>query len=229
MIEKMAENMSGHTILVGFGNVGARILQELIDQDISTVVIASEREKRSEIFDKITEKENIVIIFGEATQIKTLKAANVSTARALIAAIDDDLSNFRIAVNAKELNPNIRTVVRIFDQIFAKKVTEIFDIDAAISTSAITASAFVARSWEDGIIQSFKSRKTGTDFHLFELSLDSEFDTVTVEFLEEEYDVTIFAVNKEAHPEYDDCIGPGAKVLLLGSLDSIRKLKERYC
>ncbi|MFX0183539.1 MAG: potassium channel family protein [Candidatus Hodarchaeota archaeon] len=225
----MAENMSGHTILVGFGNVGARILQELIDQDIPTVVIANEREKRFGILDKMAEKANIVIIFGEAAQIAKLKAANVSTARALIAAIDDDLLNFRIAVNAKELNPNIRTVIRIFDQIFARKATEIFDIDAAISTSAITASAFVARSWEDGIIQSFKSRKTGTDFHLFELSLDSEFDIVTVEFLEEEYDVTIFAVNKEAHPEYDDCIGPGAKVLLLGSLDSIRKLKERYC
>lgn len=225
----MAKTMNNHTILVGLGNVGTRILEELTSQNISATVITLESEKHTEFVEELLENREVALIFGDASQKKTLLAAGITKARALIVVTDDDLLNFKIAIKAKELNPKLRTVIRVFDQVFAQKVTAIFGIDAAISTSAITARTFVARTFEDGIIQTFQSKKTGQDFHLLELTLTSNFESVTVESLETGYDITILAVNNVAHPDYDDKVESGAKILLLGDLVALKRLKEQFC
>jgi hypothetical protein len=130
--------------------------------------------------------------------------------------------NFKIAVLAKKLNPKIRTVIRSFDRIFGQKITEVSDVDAAISTSRITAPAFVSQSFEKGIIQTLRSRRYNTDFHLIEID-------ITDDFLEKNYDITILAVNEEVHPEATDQVTPGARLLFLSDLESIRKIKAQYC
>ncbi|WP_455141333.1 potassium channel family protein [Candidatus Hodarchaeum mangrovi] len=225
----MAKTMNNHTILVGLGNVGTRILEELISQNISTTIVTLESEKHTEFVEQLLENREVAIIFGDASRKKTLQGAGITKARALIVVTNDDLENFRIAIKAKELNPKLRTVIRVFDQVFAQKVTAIFGIDAAISTSAITARTFVARSFEDGIIQTFQSKKTGRDFHLLELTLNANFTPVTIESLEAEYEITILAINNIAHPDYDDKVESGAKILLLGDLTALRRLKEQFC
>jgi Trk K+ transport system NAD-binding subunit len=227
--EWLAKTMRGHTILVGLGNVGTRVLQELVEQKIPTSVITLESEKHNEFVEQMLEDKGVAVIFGDASRRKTLREAGILKARALIVVTDNELMNFKIAVKAKELNPKLRTVIRVFDQVFANRVTEVFDIDAAISTSSITASAFIAKTYEDEIIQSFKSKKTGTDFHLFELQLDNEFDKINVELFEQNYNVTILALDKEAHPEHDDLIEPGANVLVLGDINALTRIKTKYC
>ena len=142
---------------------------------------------------------------------------------------DDDMLNFRIAVLAKKMNPKIRTVIRSFDRIFGQKITEVHDVDSAISTSAITAPAFVAQSFEKGIIQTLQSKKYQTDFHLVDIPLNKEFDPIDVETLEERYNITILAVNEEVHPEADDLVVTGSKLLILSDLNSIRDLKAGFC
>ncbi|MFX0211891.1 MAG: potassium channel family protein [Candidatus Hodarchaeota archaeon] len=227
--EWMAKTMKEHTILVGLGNVGTRILSELIEDGIPTTVITQESVKRTEFIEQTLEDPNVAVIFGDATEIQVLNQANISNARALIAVTNDDMVNFKIATKAKELNPQLRTVIRAFDQDFAIKVTGLFDIDAAISTSAIAAPAFVATSFEDGIIQTLKSKKGDIEYHLMELALDSQFDPVKVGTLEELYNVSILAVNKIAHPDSEDKVGPGSKLLLFGELEALRIIKKRFC
>lgn len=227
--EWMAKTMYNHTILVGLGNVGTRIITELISDGIPTVVITQETEKNTEFVQQMIEDQRVAVVFGDATQFSVLKQANIEKARALIVVTNNDLINFKIATKAKELNPNLRTVIRAFDQDFSQKVTGLFDIDAAISTSAIAAPAFVATSFEDGIIQTLKSKKGETDFHLMEITLNSEFRPVEVEALEDEFEVTILAVDKLAHPDSEDKIKSGSKLLLLGQIESLRRIKTKYC
>ena len=45
---------------------------------------------------------------------------------------------------------------------------------------------------------------------------DSYQERITVGNVESNFDITILAVNKEAHPESIDTIYPGAKLLILG-------------
>ncbi|UCG04527.1 MAG: NAD-binding protein [Candidatus Heimdallarchaeota archaeon] len=227
--EWLANTMENHTILVGLGNVGTRILRELADDEIQTTVITVESEKHTEILEQLLEDPNIAVIFGDASKDVILEQANVSKARALLAVTNDDLMNFKIASKAKGLNKELRTVIRAFDQDFAQKVTDLFDIDAAISTSAIAAPAFVATSFEDGIIQSLKSKKGDTEFHLMELTLDSQFEPIQVENFEELYKISILAIDKIAHPDSEDKVVPGSKLLLFGELQALRIIKKRFC
>ena len=171
---------------------------------------------------------NIPKSYYEALKM-VLEEANIQKARALITVTNDDLVNFKIATIAKELNPQIRTVIRAFDIDFSQKVTGLFDIDAAISTSAIAAPAFVATSFEDGIIQTLKSKKGKADFHLMELSVKENFQKLSVGTIERDFDITILAIDKHAHPESNDIIHPGTKLLVLGEIEALRKIKLQFC
>lgn len=223
----LASDMEKHTILVGLGNVGNRILNELIEDGIQTTVITIEKGKSPELIQSMLENPSIGVIFGDASQRSVLEEANVQKARALITVTNDDLVNFKIATIAKELNPQIRTVIRAFDIDFSRKVTELFDIDAAISTSAIAAPAFVATSFEDGIIQTLKSKKGKADFHLMELSVTENFQRLSVGIIESDFDITILAIDKQAHPESNEIIHPGAKLLVLGEIEALRIIKNQ--
>jgi Trk K+ transport system NAD-binding subunit len=226
----LAKDMERHTVLVGLGNVGSRVLNELKEDDIETTVITLEDGKSAELVNELLEHPSIALIFGDASQRPILEKANVQKARALIVVTNDDLVNFKIATIAKELNPNLRTVIRAFDVAFSKKVTELFDIDAAISTSAIAAPAFVATSFEDGIIQTLKSKKGNRDIHLMEVKISStkRASPFIVEGLERQFDITILAIDNQPHPESDDKIIPGSKLLILGEIKSLRQLKNQF-
>ena len=227
----LAQDMERHTILVGLGNVGSRVLNELKDDGVATTVITLEDGKSTELTNELLEHPSIALIFGDATQRLILEKANVQKARALITVTNDDLVNFKIATIAKELNPNLRTVIRAFDVAFSKKVTELFDIDAALSTSAIAAPAFVATSFEDGIIQTLKSKKGNKDIHLMEIIISSSkrVSPLIVEGIERQFDITIVAIDNEPHPESDDKILPGSKLLILGEIKALRQLKSQFC
>ncbi|MHA2053730.1 MAG: potassium channel family protein [Candidatus Hodarchaeales archaeon] len=224
----LAKDMENHTILVGLGNVGSRILSELKEDNIPTTVITMQDADSSEYLQNLLDDNTIAIVFGDATQQSVLLKANVKKARALLSVSNDDLVNFKIATIAKELNPNLRTVIRAFDTAFSEKVTELFDIDAAISTSAIAAPAFVATSFEDGIIQTLKSKKGGTEMHLMEVNFTHGELPTTVQLLERTFDITILAINKQAHPELSDKIEKESKLLVLGEIDVLRQLKRAY-
>jgi Trk K+ transport system NAD-binding subunit len=227
--EWLAEEMSNHTILVGAaGNVGTRIVKELVDKKVPACLITKETERHQEDIEQMTANPGVAVIFGDASRSKTLQLANVSSARACIIVTNDEMLNFRIAIKAKEINPNIKTVVRVFDPVFGNKITNVYGIDATISTSAMSAPAFVAQTLEEGILHILRSEKHG-DFYVFEVTLNKKFQPISVEFLEEKHNLTILAVNGEAHPEADNIVKSFTKILLLGSLSSINQIKSTYC
>ncbi|MHA1513247.1 MAG: hypothetical protein ACTSRJ_04210 [Candidatus Hodarchaeales archaeon] len=88
--------------------------------------------------------------------------------------------------------------------------------------------AFVATSYEDGIIQTLKSKKGGTEMHLMEISFTHGELPTTVQFLEKNFNTTILAINKQAHPELSDVIAKEATLLILGELNELRRLKKAF-
>ena len=130
---------------------------------------------------------------------------------------------------SKKLNPEIRTITRTFDQDFARKMSELFDIDKAISTSAIAAPAFVAASYEDGIIQTlYKKEGEKKRYHLAELSINNPAETFTIEQLEDQFLVTVIAINNEVHPQENKTIVKDDKLLILVDLQVFKQLKKQF-
>ena len=62
-----------------------------------------------------------------------------------------------------------------------------------------------------------------------EIGLTKNFHPVSVENLEKEFEITILAIDKQAHPESADKIHPGNEVLVLGEIKALRRLKLNFC
>ena len=99
--------LAGHVVLIGHGRVGRRIAQSLVDAQMPVVVVEQNRER----VEKLREQ-GYVAVSGDAAEPLTLVQAHVARANWLVIAIPDTFDVARMLVNARALNPQIRTVVR---------------------------------------------------------------------------------------------------------------------
>ena len=149
---RRSKRMQNHVILCGLGNVGYRVATEL--QRFETEVTVVELNAAGPFVHLITER-GIPILFEDARKTEVLIKAGLERACAVIACTDNDLTNVEIALDAKEVRPDIRVVMRLFDQGLASKIQHTFDIDAAFSASALAAPAFAAAAVDPSVRDSF--------------------------------------------------------------------------
>ncbi|HLP00256.1 MAG TPA: NAD-binding protein, partial [Fimbriimonas sp.] len=76
------------------------------------------------------------------------------------AATNDDAVNLSISLAAKEINPNLRVVARLFDDRFAEKVQSATEVDIALSASRIAAPRFVGTALEPDCLFAFVYEQT---------------------------------------------------------------------
>jgi Trk K+ transport system NAD-binding subunit len=142
---------SGHIVVVGLGRVGFRVVNELTE--LGVPVVAVDVDEDSSFLSSLRTK--VPLVVGDARVEETLARANLSTARAVVAATDDDAVNLGVGIAAKRMNPEARTVVRLFDAGFARKVESSLGIDAALSASRIAAPTFVAAALYPDVVKAF--------------------------------------------------------------------------
>ena len=136
-----ASTMSGHTVVVGLGHLGLKILKALIDRGEKIVLVVDKSQaEREEVLEL---KEKLPVVVGNPSLSSTLSKAGVERAKALIITLDNDLLNAVIAGKAKDLNPNIRVTARIFREEVSKLLIESGKIDVAVSTSHASVPLFI--------------------------------------------------------------------------------------
>lgn len=141
-----------HIVVVGVGKVGYRIVKEL--QRTGVPVIGIDRDADKYLIQELQD-EGVPVIAGEARLRKTLVEANVAEAQAIICAINDDVANLDIGFTARELNPQIRVVLRIFDDTLAQRFVRELGLPA-ISTSQTAAHVFVAAATGKSVHHAFR-------------------------------------------------------------------------
>ncbi|MFN3480719.1 MAG: potassium channel family protein, partial [Thermodesulfovibrionales bacterium] len=105
-LEKRMREMKGHYIICGYGRMGKIICRELKSKHIKHVVI----EKSPEV--NLPEKEDILLLPGDATKDEVLKEAGVERAKGLISVLPTDAENLYVVLSARELNPDLFIVAR---------------------------------------------------------------------------------------------------------------------
>jgi Trk K+ transport system NAD-binding subunit len=129
-----------HIVVVGLGNVGYRVVEELRRTD--TPIVAVERQPAGEFVEAV--RGHVPLVIGDARVRDTLVKAGVPRARGVIAATDDEIVNLSVGLATEQMNPHARTVVRLFDPDLARKAQAELGIDAVISASLLAAPTFVA-------------------------------------------------------------------------------------
>ena len=86
----------------------------------------------------------IPVVIGDARSPGTLEDLHLDRARALMALTTDDLANIQCALKARELNPDLRVVLRCFDQQLAERLDRTIDLDLTRSVADLAAPPFAA-------------------------------------------------------------------------------------
>ncbi|NUF29920.1 cation:proton antiporter [Acinetobacter oleivorans] len=93
-------------VIVGYGGVGRRITENLINENIKVVIA----EENREIVEKLRQS-NIAAVSGVATEAGVLIQAHIMHARLLVISPMDILDIHRIVAIAKQLNPQIQVLI----------------------------------------------------------------------------------------------------------------------
>lgn len=152
----LTEPVSGHVIVVGLGNIGARVVRELNDFGLDVVAIDRREQARGV---SVARELGIPVLLRDANNAETLRAASVQTCRALLVLTSDDVTNLETALIGRAVHrqaqrgsgavgtgpeTSLRVVLRLFDEGFAQRVKRAFGIDHSRSVSYLAAPAFAA-------------------------------------------------------------------------------------
>ncbi|HSF43563.1 MAG TPA: NAD-binding protein [Thermoanaerobaculia bacterium] len=141
----------GHVVVVGIGHVGFRVVDELVALGVPVVAV----DANADGFFLSTVRSQAPLVSGDARLDDTLLRAGLPNARAVVAATGDDSVNLGVGLAARRMNPNIRTVVRLFDEQFARKVEKALGVDTALGSSRIAAPTFVAAALFSDVAKAF--------------------------------------------------------------------------
>ena len=102
-MQRDIDNLSGHTVICGYGQVGRAIASTMIDAGAEVVLIDR---------DPGIETAGMRLVRGDATDDNTLRSAGTQRAKSLVLALDSDVDNLYVALSARALWPELFIVAR---------------------------------------------------------------------------------------------------------------------
>jgi Trk K+ transport system NAD-binding subunit len=146
----------GHVVVCGLSTVGFRVVEELTRLGERVVVIEQDPACR---FVATARRLGAAVMVGDAGVIEVLRQAHAGTAKAVIPATNNDMTNLEVGMLVREMNPEIRVVLLINDPQFAQMLREAAGIRLAVSVPALAAPAFVAGLFGDRVLSVFLLRE----------------------------------------------------------------------
>lgn len=141
-----------HIVISGLGKVGYHIADYLDKAGEKVVVV--ERNADNDFAESM--RGRVPTVIGDARLPHALRKAAIDRAKAIVAVTSDDLTNLSILLNAREANPGIRTVLRMFDPERAQKIKKAFGVDAVLSRADVVAPTFAAAALDHKTVSAFR-------------------------------------------------------------------------
>ncbi len=130
-----------HVVVCGLGRIGTSVAARLKARGVPVVAI----ERREDAPGVLRARQlKIPVIIALASDAAAQDVAGISRADAVLAVTDDEAVNLEIALVAKNANPGVRVVARLFDHDLANRVERRLQLGATRSVSMLTAPAFAA-------------------------------------------------------------------------------------
>jgi len=221
----IASTLDKHHILVGLGHLGFHVVQHLKGA-MNRPMAVIELDPSADLISAVQEMD-IPIIHDDGSRESALEAAGVRRASSIILCIQDDAVNLKIALKARSLNPNIRVIIRIFDDDFAKALTQQFGF-IALSGTGLAAPAFAASATDSEITRPISIE--GESFSLAKITISPGclLEGKTVGQIEDSYIVSLILVRHEGksdfHPTDSHPVVSDDMLAVLGRPDRLHQL-----
>ncbi|MGV9344369.1 NAD-binding protein [Streptomyces spiralis] len=118
-LRKPPRGLGGHVVLLGLGKIGTRVLTRLRELGIPVVCVESDPEARGLA---TARRLRVPVVLGDVTQEGVLESAKIHRATALLAVTSADTTNLEAVLYARSVRPDLRVVLRLYDDDFATAV-----------------------------------------------------------------------------------------------------------
>lgn len=110
-LEEQTEDLDGHVVVAGFGQVGMAVTRFLTGEHVRVLVLdlAPKRVEASRA-------RGLPVFFGNATRLDVLRAAHIDRARALVVAVSEPATAVQITAIARRAAPRLPVFVRAPDE-----------------------------------------------------------------------------------------------------------------
>lgn len=139
----MVHEFRGHTVLVGLGSVGMRVIEGLRAHGREVAVIERNSDNS---YIPLARSLGVPVIIGDATLATTLDAVNLDKASSVAVMTSDDMTNIEagLAVRGRlgERWSDVPVVLRVFDRSLARRLSRSFGFHHVWASASIAAPWF---------------------------------------------------------------------------------------
>lgn len=229
-LEKRIKELKDHYVICGYGRMGKIIVKELRSKHVKFVVI----EKNPTIHEH--EREEALILEGDATLDDILKEAGIDKARGLITVLPTDAENLYVVLSAKGINPDLFIVARAGEEGSEQKLLRA-GADRVISpyhTGGLKIAHTVLKPAVVDFIE-FATKSGNIDLQIEEITVPegSSLAGFTLDQcgIGRELGVIIVAIKRASgdmdfNPNFRTSIKPGDTLIVLGEVSKLKVLEE---
>lgn len=220
----VASTFSNHVVLVGLGHLGYRVVRKLCDLNVDVVVI--ELSPEADLLHSVRSL-GVTVLEDDGTRETVLMSAGVARAQAVILCTQNDSLNLRMALKARNINPKIEVIIRIFDDEFASSLQTQFGFHA-MSATGMAAPLFAALAAHVDITPPLIIQGAPHILANLEIKPNSRLCGQTVNTIEETYRISIVLLchdgQREYHPSGTERLDVRQTIAIFGEPDNINRL-----
>jgi voltage-gated potassium channel len=226
--EAVASTYRNHVIVLGVGHLGLRVTKQLVSMGFETVAIDNSIDPDA---DTVLNTLGVPLIAADGRLPATLEMAGIRHADALIICTDEDFVNLELTMRARDMNPNIRIVVRMWDDQFAQQIKHFMNVEAVMSASDLAAPAFAGHAVGVEITQTLRIGEKDFSLIRLEVAKGSFMDGATIEHVQQNYGIDIVMYGHgdkvQLHPPDGSVIGAGDTLVVFAPHHEITKVVAR--
>jgi len=234
-MQNRIQRLQDHVVICGYGRNGTAVAAELHKAGIPYLII----EHSQEVGDVKLQFQEAPYLIANATLEETLVNANIQKAKALITTLPSDADNLFVVLTALELNPNLTVISRASSESSVKKLKRAGAHYVILPEHV--GGLYMAHLITQPDIIEFLNLLT-SDY----IEAKIHFEEIRYEMLKPEWHkksiremnvqgfsgANIIGIKRGSqyhiNPDPDLTLQPGDKLILLGTPEQIKKLKETY-
>jgi voltage-gated potassium channel len=233
-LKKRMKRMKDHIIVCGAGSTGRNVIEELLKTNTSVVAIDINEFELRDIA-TLYPKADFAYVPGDATDDDIMAQVNLPNARGLVAALPSDKDNLYLTVSARQVNMNCRIVARCAEVSTIEKIKR-SGADAVVSPNFIGAMRLSSEMLRPAVVRFLDDmiRDKRAAFRIEEVVLGDKAASLGATLgdarIRERFGMTVLALRADEqwtyNPDPSAKLGPGMTLVVLGSIDQVKSLRE---
>jgi len=227
-MDRQISNLSGHTVVCGWGRVGRAVARDLVESGHEVVIVDVSNDRLGDV--------PYPTVLGDATLDSTLKAAGIDRASSLVAALEGDAENLFVTLSGREIKPDLFIVARARQDESVHKL-ETAGADRVVNPQELGAArmaSFVARPNVAEFVDVVMHERS-LEFRMQELDVP-EHSPIAGKTLREanlrgDFGVLVLALRRrdgifDTNPSPDTVIEPHHVIIAVGTIADLQRLMQ---